>query len=289
MRHTLVSLAAVFVAFGTTSACAPTSNNDDGYVDSDDVGDVALDGAIDDGDVALDTSTADVPAADSDADAADAEADAARNDAADTRDDAPTDAAPDAPAPDGDAALDGAESDAMPETDAAPVADVAPDGDVAVDVGVVCSPGTGTGVGEIARDVTLSDCDGTTHSLRDLCGAPATLIFSYAGWCPPCQQKAAEASSLFGRIEPAGAKMWFVVSATAEFGDPTADYCRTVRDRFGLTMTVLFDPTGAAQTALGIRDNDEAVVLDSALRIAFSDQYASLAEIEAAIESVLDR
>jgi peroxiredoxin len=159
--------------------------------------------------------------------------------------------------------------------------------DAAADASTLCSAGTGTGVGDIANDVTLMDCAGGTHRLHDLCGTPATLVFSYAGWCPPCQTKAAGAQALFERIGADGAEMWFVISSNAEFGAPTAAYCESVSARFGLGMTVLYDASGALGAALGLRTNDEAVVLDAALRISYSEQYASLAGIEAAVNAVL--
>jgi hypothetical protein len=55
--------------------------------------------------------------------------------------------------------------------------------------------------------------------------------------------------------------MWFVVVATASHGAPDAAYCQTVADLYGLTMPVLFDPSGATQNVLNMRANGGQLVM----------------------------
>jgi peroxiredoxin len=211
---------------------------------------------------------------------ADAASDATAGDDADATDtaDVAADAAADIAGDEGDTgAPDAAPDDASPDA----AADSGPDADPA------CAAGTGTRVGDVARTFALPDCDGVMHDLADACGSPATLILSYTGWCPPCQTKAGLAQAVWERIGADGARMYFVVAEDSSFGAPTAAYCDSVRSRFGLGMTVLYDRDGLAQDALGIRANDEAVVVDAELRIAYTEQYASMAAIEAAVNAVL--
>jgi len=40
----------------------------------------------------------------------------------------------------------------------------------------------GTSVGDIAKDVQLTDCDGNPYSVHDLCDGAAAWIFGFAGW-----------------------------------------------------------------------------------------------------------
>ncbi len=49
---------------------------------------------------------------------------------------------------------------------------------------VVCPPPGpyGNGLGDTLENITLSDCDGNSHDLFDLCEAPAAWLFLYAGW-----------------------------------------------------------------------------------------------------------
>ncbi len=40
----------------------------------------------------------------------------------------------------------------------------------------------GNAIGDTLANITLSDCDGNSHDLHDLCEAPAAWLFLYAGW-----------------------------------------------------------------------------------------------------------
>ena len=49
----------------------------------------------------------------------------------------------------------------------------------------------------------------------------------------------------------------------------------TIRDRYGIHMPVLFDPSGALQSALGVPANEVHVVLTEGARIHWVGQYAA--------------
>ena len=53
---------------------------------------------------------------------------------------------------------------------------------------------------------------------------------------------------------------------------PSAQFCQQVRDEFGLSMTVLYDPM---QQMEAYGTNDLAVVLDSEGQILFKAKYAT--------------
>ncbi len=43
-------------------------------------------------------------------------------------------------------------------------------------------PPYGTNVGDTVPDITLTDCDGTSYSLHELCAKKASYIYMYTGW-----------------------------------------------------------------------------------------------------------
>ncbi len=132
----------------------------------------------------------------------------------------------------------------------------------------------GTDVGDIAPDVTLLDCDGVEHSLHDLCDAPVSWVFEYAEWCPVCRDFAPTAQMLYDRHEPDGLRAFVVISAADDFGPPDAALCAEVRMRYGLTMPVLYDPTGAFASTLEAPSNDYNLIMTRGMRIAWEGHYA---------------
>ena len=68
-----------------------------------------------------------------------------------------------------------------------------------------------------------------------------------------------------------------------------AAFCASVRDQYGLTMPVLYDPDGVLPTALGISGgvNSWSIVLAEGAVIKLKKKYASNAAVKAAIEAEL--
>lgn len=137
----------------------------------------------------------------------------------------------------------------------------------------------GMRAGEISPDIELVDCEGVTHSLHELCDREVTWLFEFADWCPPCRAFAmSQANAVYdANVSAHGAAFagWMVISETADFGTPDAATCATIRDRYGIHMPVLFDPSGALQSALGVPANEVHVVLTEGARIHWVGQYAA--------------
>lgn len=226
----------------------------------------------------MDTTDRDTAGPDGSDDAA-GEADADDTGVMDAGDDAATDT--------GDDVMDDSGTDAT--------ADASPDAteDTAPDVPPSLCPPTGpfgTDVGDTVADVSLMDCDGGIHRVADLCEADAAWIFLYAGWCPPCQRRAASAAAFYASIAGSGdVEAWFVVSETASYAAPGPADCAAARDRFGLTMTVLYDPDQALPEALGTEYWSVDAVLGPGNTLVFTDQYGSDDDVTDAMAPLLAR
>jgi hypothetical protein len=193
---------------------------------------------------------------------------------------------------DGGAASDGAaaiDAGAAMEVDAARAIDAA-----TIDAATtLCPPAApfGTEPGDVSADIELLDCDGNTHTLHELCETQVLWLFEYADWCPPCRSFAmSTANAVYDEnraAHPDDFEGWMVISETASFGTPTLATCADVRDRYGVHMPVLIDPTGALQSALGVPANEIHVVLERGARIQWVGHYAGdevAARIDAAFE-----
>lgn len=133
----------------------------------------------------------------------------------------------------------------------------------------------GTEEGEIAADVTLYDCEGNEVRLHELCDAQVSWLFEFADWCPPCRSFArSDLQDVWTTYSAMGVQAYMVVSEDADFAIADAADCAEIRDRYSLTMPVLFDPTGAVQTALDIDSNATNVIFDRGMRIRWKDKYA---------------
>ena len=146
----------------------------------------------------------------------------------------------------------------------------------------------GRRVGDIAPDVMLTDCDGVVHSLHELCAKQVTWLFEFADWCPPCRTFAmSRANDIYdANVRDHGDAFagWMVISQTASFGEPTVDDCAMIRDRYGIHMPVLIDPSGALQTALGVAPNEVNIVLTEGARLHWIGRFAG-SEVSSRITS----
>lgn len=146
----------------------------------------------------------------------------------------------------------------------------------------------GTEPGQVAPDVTLLDCDGVEHSLHELCAHEVSWIFEYTDWCPPCRAFADRAADVYARYEGEDLGAFFIVSEDASFGPPTAELCADIRDRYGLPMTVLYDPTQRFSEAMGAPSNDFHVVMTHGAVIRWTGHYAD-PEIETQLDAAFGR
>lgn len=148
----------------------------------------------------------------------------------------------------------------------------------------------GQRVGDVAPDVTLTDCDGNTHSLHALCEREAVWLFELALWCPPCRDFAMSgANRVYDRFRTEAGDAfegWVVVSEDASFAPATSTTCREVRERYGLHAPVLFDTEGVLQSTFGVASNEVQIVLGPGARIGYVGHYGA-DEVEAEIARVL--
>lgn len=156
-------------------------------------------------------------------------------------------------------------------------------------MGGVCPPvgPFGTGEGEVAADVTLFDCEGNEVRLHELCEAEVSWLFEFADWCPPCRSFASsDLEDVWTTYSAMGVQAYMVVSEDSDFAVADAADCAEIRDRYSLTMPVLYDPTGAVQTALDIDSNATNVIFDRGMRIRWKDKYAE-AEVAGQLAAAL--
>ncbi|MAQ18129.1 MAG: hypothetical protein CMN30_25450 [Sandaracinus sp.] len=146
----------------------------------------------------------------------------------------------------------------------------------------------GTEVGAVAPDVVLYACDGTEVRLHELCEAPVAWIVEYAEWCPICRTFARdEVERLWQTYAPMGVQGYVVVSADDSHGAPTAELCAEVRDRYGFTIPVLYDPTGALQSGLDVSSNAVNLLFTEGMRIAWKGRYQD-DEVEGQLRALLE-
>ena len=168
--------------------------------------------------------------------------------------------------------------------------EVCAEGACRLPMGGTCPPAApyGTEVGDVAADAVLFDCDGNEVRLHELCEADVAWIFEFADWCPPCRSFARDdVERIWTTYDPMGVDGYFVISADGDFGAPDQALCNEIRDRYSLSMPVLFDPTGELQTALGINANAWNVLLRPGGVIDWKGKYAE-SMVEGMIQSRLE-
>ncbi len=162
----------------------------------------------------------------------------------------------------------------------------------AADAGASLCPPTppfGRAPGETIGELVLRDCDGVEHSLHELCDRQAVWLFEFADWCPPCRSFASsDANRIYRAFSSESFAAWMVISEDAGFAAPDAADCAAIRDRYGIEMPVLIDPTGALQSLLGVAPNEVHVVLGEGARIDWVGHYAG-SMVESRIRATLAR
>jgi Redoxin len=154
-----------------------------------------------------------------------------------------------------------------------------------------CPPAGPYGVkpGDITPDAVLYDCDGTPVHLHDLCTSVAAYVYTHAGWCGTCAlfAQSGEANAFFNKYKNDGLGMWFVITSTESGQPPTVDTCRNYRDKYGLEMTVLFDPDGVTESKLNMLPNSDDMVLSQGNLIVLNGSWG-IAAVENSIDSFFD-
>jgi len=146
--------------------------------------------------------------------------------------------------------------------------------------GPICPPEGpfGPNRGDVAEELVLMDCDGVAHSLHELCDREVTWLFELADWCPPCRSFARnDANRIYDRFVAERGEAfagWMVISEDAGFDPADAADCAEIRERYGIHMPVLIDPTGAFQSQFGVTSNEVHIVLTEGAVIGWKGHYA---------------
>lgn len=144
----------------------------------------------------------------------------------------------------------------------------------------------GTQVGDVAPDFEVLDCDGNPWRLHDHCGEPL-WIFEYAAWCPPCRRFMGGIQALYNEFSDTPLQAAVIISQTENFTTPDGDFCESVRARYGLELTVLYDPDGAFRDTMGVPANDVNFLFDAEGRIDYYGRYAGEAAVRRAIQALV--
>jgi len=86
-----------------------------------------------------------------------------------------------------------------------------------------------------------------------------------------------------------GFEAWIVIAEDASGDDPSFDYCKGVREQYGLTMPILMDPNHVLPDALGYSapHNEWHFLLGEGVELLFKGKYPSQAQIDLRIEEAL--
>ena len=138
--------------------------------------------------------------------------------------------------------------------------------------------------GATIADLRFDDCDGNPVSLHDLCGADAGLVVNFYGWCPSCY----DFVRLAGELDKSrsGLATFVVITEDPAQAPASADYCDSIRTRYGLSGTVAIDPAKALE-AYGT--TDLVMVTGRSGKIAFLRNNATEAAVTAAVDEQLGR
>lgn len=86
-----------------------------------------------------------------------------------------------------------------------------------------------------------------------------------------------------------GFEAWILISEDASGSKPSLEYCKGIRDQYGLTMPVLIDPDGVLPGALGYSApyNEWHFLLDEGAALSFKGKYPNQDQLDARIEAGL--
>jgi cytochrome c biogenesis protein CcmG/thiol:disulfide interchange protein DsbE len=137
-------------------------------------------------------------------------------------------------------------------------------------------------VGSRAPDFVLTSFEGETHNTADLRGQ-VILINFWASWCQPCEEEAAFLEQVYQEYRDQG-----VVFLGVDYVD-TEPEARAYLARFAISYPNGPDLRTEISQAFRIRGVPETYIVDSQGTLVSRKigPYASLGEIEAAIEAAM--
>ena len=135
----------------------------------------------------------------------------------------------------------------------------------AIAAGLLLAPGPTMAVEtKPAPDVAVHDAHGATVRLGAYKGH-VLLVDFWASWCPPCEAAFPALDALSHEFEPRG-----VVVLAVNVDEQRRDADAFLNAHPPHTMTVLFDPKGAAPLAFGVRGMPTSFVIDRAGAVRFT-------------------
>jgi thiol-disulfide isomerase/thioredoxin len=117
--------------------------------------------------------------------------------------------------------------------------------------------------GKPAPDVTFQTAQGTASRLTEHKGH-VTLVDFWASWCEPCKKSFPALDTLSRQLQPRGLD---VLAVNLDERRRDADAFLNARLH---TMTILFDPKGAAPQAFGVQGMPSSFLIDRAGVIRFT-------------------
>jgi hypothetical protein len=151
-----------------------------------------------------------------------------------------------------------------------------------------CTPAgpTGLELGHTMEDLAFEGCDGASTSVHAFCGAKATVIVNFYGWCTTCYDYLDLADSLHAKYGSQGVEAIVVLTETAMRTPPTVEYCAKLRDQSESSVTTVMDLTRRLEQ---VGKADLVVVLDRNGKIVLSRIGPTENTVIAAIEQELVR
>jgi peroxiredoxin len=137
---------------------------------------------------------------------------------------------------------------------------------------------TKVAVGQPAPDFTLTDSDGTSHTLSAQKGKVVVLEFM-ATWCPHCQNEAPMYERLREAYKDKGVEIWGINATPrnhTQTGPVTVDDLKWFRDTYQTQVPLLFDKTLASANAYGITGYPQVYIVDKQGNVAVQPPAESL-------------
>ena len=93
----------------------------------------------------------------------------------------------------------------------------------------------------------------------------------------------------YQKYKDQGLQAWILLSEDANGDSPSLEYCKGIRDQYGLTMPVLIDPDGVLPGALGYAAplNEWHFLLGEGDALLFKGKYPNQDQLDARIEEAL--
>lgn len=130
--------------------------------------------------------------------------------------------------------------------------------------GVLAVPITAA-VPKIAPDITLAGLSGQSIRIADLKGQVVLLDF-WASWCIPCRRSFPEVEALHRELQAKG------LAVIAVNVDEQQKNAYTFLEQYPHTMTVAFDPKGAAAQAFDLQAMPSSMILDRHGRVRYTHE-----------------